>query len=144
MPPVEGERTFFSLKSRMDSTEPSDRQSLTELEPGKYLIICHEDDERGALVTREGDPNTTIRQRRRGELIETTHPYIELFGGRENGIIIDKIDPDTGYTVSFELWHQKGDPDQPPFRRERVSPDSGPPLVEKRAELALPHELVLV
>ncbi len=136
MPPVEGDKYFGEVHvGQLDSTEPGETQYLTDFAPATLDIFCdvfdtfgmlHVDDETDIVSVQKfseenaGEPKT----------LDKTEPVI--FSGNEQ-VLVTKLT--TGFVEHVALRHRTGDPEQPPFTRERVPLVPKPPLLAEEAEI---------
>lgn len=140
MSPVEGDK-FFGGKpvGKIDSTEPGTTQRFYDLYPAVLNITCDPGDTLGSLSGEGlGSDIKVLRKRSDDGRAEAVTEFPIIFSGSECVIIeTTKIEP---LRESWTLRHQHGEPEQPPFRNERVPVTPTPPIDERDVTLVPERE----
>lgn len=138
---VEGDK-FIGAKliSKIDSIEPGDTEKFSEFTPAELDVSCMENDEAGLLKASGDIVGMRLFKARKRKVL-----WVEIGDPKEY-----QLDPAKPATFSGEeliivfstrsyfdeklvFRHQKGEPEQPPRRRERIPRMPSPPF-RKTAE----------
>lgn len=153
MAPVEGDRWLGEKpRGRVESTEPGQSQKLYDFDPLVVQVECDPNDNFGVLRA-EGDhtgvevqvlrEKRSVRSRAYAELliarsVVTGEPKPTVFLGSDRIVVKKKSELGIEEII---FRHEKGSPQEPPVRSERIPRNPIPPRRDRR-EVVSPREEV--
>lgn len=145
--PAEGEKYYNqTFVAKLDSTEPGTTQRLIDFTPAILVVSCDPEDNFGTLRL-DGDCNlVTVRRLSKeydsvdeGEEVGNIDELV--FSGDEQ--LVARLNSKATKQVII-LRHRHGDPEEPPYRKERVPRQPEDPRDELQAAVALEIETPLL